>query len=360
MLPPSVSVRLVTSSPATASFVGRTLRPFVPRPAPPAPVAAARIRHRVVQSVRARPAGPTAPDGARHPWRWRSRWALVGALAVAMVGVGDRARRAGVALRSIGCDRRRESPRFVDETTAAGIDHSYDGEFEFFVGGGVAAFDCDDDGRAELFFAGGTRAGRAVPQREPGRRCAPLRTAGVAGHRPDGGHRCLPARHRRRRARRPRRPAPRRQRRPPRARRLPRSRTRTSCSASTAATRGRSRSARRGRARTRCRRWRSATTSRPTAQGATTAGSCGRQPTGDGYASPIALSPGYCTLSILFSDWSRSGRARPADVERPALLPRRRGAAVARSHPARRHACTPRPTDGARCRSGGWASPVRT
>ena len=32
----------------------------------------------------------------------------------------------------------------------------YAGEFEFFVGGGVAAFDCDDDGRDELYFAGGT------------------------------------------------------------------------------------------------------------------------------------------------------------------------------------------------------------
>ena len=30
-------------------------------------------------------------------------------------------------------------------------------------------------------------------------------------------------------------------------------------------------------------------------------------PTGGGYASPIALTPGYCTLSILFSDWNRSG-----------------------------------------------------
>jgi hypothetical protein len=47
-------------------------------------------------------------------------------------------------------------PHFVDETASAGIDHTYAGEFEFFVGGGVAAFDCDDDGRDELFFAGGT------------------------------------------------------------------------------------------------------------------------------------------------------------------------------------------------------------
>ena len=52
----------------------------------------------------------------------------------------------------------------------AGIDHRYDGDFEFFVGGGVAAFDCDDDGRDELFFAGGSEPGRAVPQRQPDRR----------------------------------------------------------------------------------------------------------------------------------------------------------------------------------------------
>ena len=31
-------------------------------------------------------------------------------------------------------------------------------------------------------------------------------------------------------------------------------------------------------------------------------------PSGDRYASPIALTPGYCTLSSLFSDWSRSGQ----------------------------------------------------
>ena len=32
------------------------------------------------------------------------------------------------------------------------------------------------------------------------------------------------------------------------------------------------------------------------------------RPDGDRYAAPIALDPGYCSLSMLFSDWSRSGR----------------------------------------------------
>lgn len=48
------------------------------------------------------------------------------------------------------------APHFVNETLSAGVDHSYSGGFEFFVGGGVAAFDCDGDGFDELFFAGGS------------------------------------------------------------------------------------------------------------------------------------------------------------------------------------------------------------
>ena len=49
-----------------------------------------------------------------------------------------------------------EAPHFVNESAQSGVDHVYDGEFEFFVGGGVAAFDCNDDGRDELFIAGGS------------------------------------------------------------------------------------------------------------------------------------------------------------------------------------------------------------
>jgi len=48
-----------------------------------------------------------------------------------------------------------EPPHFVEESKSAGIDHVYDGEFTFFVGGGVAVFDCNDDRRPDLYLAGG-------------------------------------------------------------------------------------------------------------------------------------------------------------------------------------------------------------
>jgi hypothetical protein len=46
-------------------------------------------------------------------------------------------------------------PQLVEETATAGIEHSYDGDFLFFVGGGVAVFDCDDDGLPDVYLAGG-------------------------------------------------------------------------------------------------------------------------------------------------------------------------------------------------------------
>jgi hypothetical protein len=46
-------------------------------------------------------------------------------------------------------------PRFVEEASAAGINHRYEGDWTFFVGGGTAVFDCNDDARPDLYFAGG-------------------------------------------------------------------------------------------------------------------------------------------------------------------------------------------------------------
>ena len=50
------------------------------------------------------------------------------------------------------------APRFVDETAAAGVDHTYSGGFEFAVGGGVAVLDCNGDGKPELYLAGGSES----------------------------------------------------------------------------------------------------------------------------------------------------------------------------------------------------------
>lgn len=46
-------------------------------------------------------------------------------------------------------------PVMVEEALQAGIDHSYVGPWEFFVGGGAAGLDCNGDRKTDLFIAGG-------------------------------------------------------------------------------------------------------------------------------------------------------------------------------------------------------------
>ncbi len=47
-------------------------------------------------------------------------------------------------------------PRFVEETATAGIDQTYAGAAPFEVGGGVAVFDCNGDGKPDIYIAGGS------------------------------------------------------------------------------------------------------------------------------------------------------------------------------------------------------------
>jgi enediyne biosynthesis protein E4 len=47
-------------------------------------------------------------------------------------------------------------PAFTEETATAGIDATFAGDWEYMVGGGVAVFDCNDDGFPDVLTAGGT------------------------------------------------------------------------------------------------------------------------------------------------------------------------------------------------------------
>ncbi|MEO6634260.1 MAG: CRTAC1 family protein [Devosia sp.] len=47
-------------------------------------------------------------------------------------------------------------PSFVDETAGSGVTSVYDGEWFFIVGGGVATLDCDADGFADMLLPGGS------------------------------------------------------------------------------------------------------------------------------------------------------------------------------------------------------------
>jgi hypothetical protein len=46
-------------------------------------------------------------------------------------------------------------PHMVEQAAAAGINHHYTGDWEYFVGGGAASFDCNADRLPDLFLAGG-------------------------------------------------------------------------------------------------------------------------------------------------------------------------------------------------------------
>ena len=213
----------------------------------------------------------------------------------------------------------RPSPRFVDETTASGLNHTFDGDPTCVDRGRVAVLDCDEDGRAGPLRRRRRRAGGPVPERRRrlAERCASQR---------------VPTRRR------------------PDLTRASRALTRSTSTATVTPTSRSCATARpsslRGHrrlpvrtgatrpGRIRCRRtawatafsatWEGATSCRPLRSAATSrsgtdgeaaptydcapnalfARSAGCRPV----RAPLTLEPGYCALSMLFSDWDGSGR----------------------------------------------------
>ncbi len=103
--------------------------------------------------------------GSSRPRRMPSlRWVAGSILVVTVAAAGSALLRTGG---SPATATAAAAPRFVDETNGSGIDHSYSGAFEYFVGGGVAAFDCDADGRDDLYFAGGSEPAALYRNRSP-------------------------------------------------------------------------------------------------------------------------------------------------------------------------------------------------
>ncbi len=96
-----------------------------------------------------------ADEASRPPARRarRTRIAAIAALVVVLVvaaaGIGGFAilQLRGGAL---------GAPTFADETASAGIEHTYAGDATYDTGGGVAVFDCSGDGKPEIYMAGGT------------------------------------------------------------------------------------------------------------------------------------------------------------------------------------------------------------
>jgi enediyne biosynthesis protein E4 len=68
----------------------------------------------------------------------------IGILAVVLVGSFVRPAKADPLI-----------PHFIDETASSGLNSVYKGDWQYMVGGGVAAFDCEGNGLPDLFVAGG-------------------------------------------------------------------------------------------------------------------------------------------------------------------------------------------------------------
>ena len=60
-------------------------------------------------------------------------------------------------------------PSFADQTATAGVNQTYAGDWDYMVGGGVSSFDCNADFRPDLIITGGTNPAKLfVNQSAPG------------------------------------------------------------------------------------------------------------------------------------------------------------------------------------------------
>ncbi|MEN9384664.1 MAG: hypothetical protein RL323_1807 [Pseudomonadota bacterium] len=81
---------------------------------------------------------------------------------------------AAVALQAASAaDALPATPRFVEETDTAGLQSRFEGQDEFMVGGGVAVFDCDNDGLSEIYITGGVN--KAKFYRNKSTRAGPIK-----------------------------------------------------------------------------------------------------------------------------------------------------------------------------------------
>ena len=90
-----------------------------------------------------------ASDRAR-TLTWLVAGVVIGVLATGALALG-----VSYWLQSDSSSEAARPPEFQEVTASAGVDQVYDGEFHHFVGGGLAVFDCNDDGLPDLYVAGG-------------------------------------------------------------------------------------------------------------------------------------------------------------------------------------------------------------